>query len=151
MSNAPDSSETPPSFQLSNDPSSPDYVAPPPPAPDVLSLADLLSDQTILLSKEQTDKTLLETIGTQSVANLRPKLVEWVLKGRPSAFPILSLEIYPPSICSDGGVRNLPDYIQFCSGKSIVEHVALLQAKLPDIRVSFANFGGVTTIVVLTA
>jgi hypothetical protein len=131
------------------DPTHPDYVAPPPP-PDVLSLADLLTDQSIVVSKEQADKALLETIWTQTVSNFRPKLVEWVLKGRPSAFPILSLDIQPPSRCSDGEVRNLPDYIQFCSGKSIVEHVALLQAKLPDIQVSFANFSGITTIVVLT-
>jgi hypothetical protein len=122
-----------------------------PPPPDVLTMSDLLSDQTVVVAKEQADKLLLETIGTQSVGNLRPKLVEWVLKGRPDAFPILSLAIYPPACCSDGLVRDLTDYIPFCSGKTIREHVALLQAKLPDIYVSFANFGGVTTIVVLKA
>jgi hypothetical protein len=132
------------------DPTHPDYVSPPPP-PDVLTLSDLLSDQSVVVAKEQADKTLLETIGTQSVSNLRPKLVEWVLKGRPDAFPILSLDIHPPSVCSDGLPRSLPDYIEFCSGKTIVDHVALLQAKLPDIHVSFANIGGITTIVVLKA
>jgi hypothetical protein len=132
------------------DPTHPDYVAPPPP-PDVLTLSDLLSDQSVVVTKELADKTLLETIGTQSVGNLRPKLVEWVLKGYPAAFPILSLDIRPPSVCSDGLSRTLPDYIEFCSGKTINDHVALLQAKLPDILVSFANIGGITTIVVLKA
>jgi hypothetical protein len=132
------------------DPTHPDYVAPPPP-PDVLTLSDLLSDQSVVVAKELADKSLLETIGTQSVGNLRPKLVEWVLKGRPDAFPVLSLDIRPPSVCSDGLSRNLPDYIEFCSGKTINDHVALLQAKLPDILVSFANIGGITTIVVLKA
>jgi hypothetical protein len=132
------------------DPTHPDYVASPPP-PDVLTLSDLLSDQSVVVAKEQADKTLLETIGTQVIGNLRPKLVEWVLKGYPPAFPILSLDIHPPSVCSDGLPRNLPDYIEFCSGKTINDHVALLQAKLPDIQVSFANIGGITTIVVLKA
>lgn len=132
------------------DPTHPDYVGSPP-LPDVLTLSDLLSDQSVVVAKEQADKTLLETIGNQVVGNLRPKLVEWVLKGQPDAFPILSLEIHPPSVCSDGLPRNLPDYIEFCSGKTINDHVALLQAKLPDIHVSFANIGGVTTIVVLKA
>jgi len=132
------------------DPTHPDYVAPPPP-PDVLTLSDLLNDQSVLVAKEQTDKALLDTIGAQMVSNLRPCLVEWVLKGRPSAFPLLSLDIQPPPCCSDGVSRSLDEYIQFCSGKSIAEHVALLQAKLPDITVSFANIQGKVTVVVVTA
>jgi hypothetical protein len=132
------------------DPTHPDYVAPPPP-PDILTLSDLLNDQSVLVAKEQTDKTLLETIGAQTVSNLRPKFVEWVLKGRPSAFPLLSLDIQPPPCCSDGVTRDLADYITFCSGKSIAEHVALLQAKLPDITVSFANIQGKVAVVVVTA
>lgn len=132
------------------DPAHPDYVPPPLP-PDILTLADLMGEHTLVQSKEQADKTLLESIGSQAVGNLRPKLIEWVMKGYPDAFPILSLSILPPSRCSDGETRSLPDYIQFCSGKTITEHVALLQAKLPDITVSFANIGGVVTIVVLKA
>jgi hypothetical protein len=152
---------------MSNDPTTSDSVVLPPssnvvssdtpmeaqcpPAPDVLTMSDLLSDQSVVVAKEQADRALLETIGTQIVANLRPKLVEWLLKGRPDGYPILSLDIQPPSVCSDGLPRTLPDYIEFCSGKTIVEHVALLQEKLPDIYVSFANIGGITTIVVLKA
>jgi hypothetical protein len=149
MSNAPDSVDSP-SYGLSGMMMMMMESQGPPP-PDVLTMSDLLSDQTVVVAKEQADKLLLETIGTQSVGNLRPKLVEWVLKGRPDAFPILSLAITPPSVCSDGETRDLTDYIPFCSGKTIREHVALLQDKLPDIQVSFANFGGVTTIVVLKA
>lgn len=140
--------DTTPSTSNVMDPTHPDYVVPPPP-PDVLTLSDILNDQSILLAKEQADKTLLDTIGAQTVSNLRPKLVEWVLKGQPTTFPLLSLDIRTPSCCSDGVSRNLSDYIQFCSGKTIEEHVALLQAKLPDITVSFANISGITTVVVL--
>lgn len=121
------------------------------PSPDILTLADLLNDESIIRSKEQADKELLETIGQQGVLNLRPKLVEWVLKGRPSAFPIFCVNIQPPARCSDGEARELADYIQFCSGKTIEEHVGVLQAKLPDIQLSIANIGGVVTVVVLTA
>ena len=122
---------------------------PGPAPPDILTFAELLADQSLLLAKEQTDKSLIESIGTQNAQALKPRLVEWVMKGCPSAFPILSLDIRPPAQCSDGETRDLPEYIEFCSGKTISEHVALLQAKLPDIQVSFANICGVTTIVVL--
>jgi hypothetical protein len=150
MSNAPDSVDSPPP-PSSNAPWDTPIESQCPPPPDVLTMSDLLSDQSVVAAKEQADKTLLETIGIQSVANLRPKLVEWVLKGRPDGFPILSLDIRPPSVCSDGESRSLSDYIEFCSGKTIQEHVGLLQAKLPDIQVSFANFGGAVAVTVLKA
>ena len=122
-----------------------------PPPPDILTLSDLLNEQTVLQSKEQADKALLETIGTTPVSNLRSKFVEWVLKGRPSAFPIISLDIQPPDRCSDGQTRDLAEYISFCSGKTIGEHVSLLQAKLPDIQLSFANIQGKITVVTLSS
>lgn len=120
-----------------------------PEAPDVLTLADLLSDQTVVVTKEAEDRALLETIWSQSIQSLKPKLLEWVLKGRPDGFPIISLTVTPPLQCSDGVVRSLPDYIGFCSGKTIEQHVSLLQAKLPDIRLSFANIGGAVCITAL--
>lgn len=120
----------------------------PAPVPEILTFADLLSEQTVVQSKEDTDKGLLEAIGNQSIFSLKPTLVEWVMKGCPNVFPILSIQIDVPSRCSDGQVRNLPEYIQFCSGKSIDEHVSIIQAKLPDIAVSYANIGGSIAIVV---
>lgn len=126
----------------------PDIVAPPPP-PDVLTLSELLSDQTIVLTKEAEDKALLETIWSQHIQGLKPKLLEWVMKGQPDGFPLVTLSIVPPARCSDGEVRNLPDYVTFCSGKTMEEHVGLLQAKLPDIRLSFANVGGLVCVTAL--
>lgn len=124
---------------------------PGPPVPDILTLADLLADHDVVLAKEAADKALLDSIGGQSVQGLKPKLLEWMMKGKPDGFPILSLDVKPPAQCSDGVNRSLPDYIEFCSGKSIVEHVGLLQAKLPDITVSFANLGGMVCVTVLKA
>ena len=127
-------------------------LAPPvDPVPDVLTLADLLADHEFVLAKEAADAALLDSIGGQSVQGLKPKLLEWLMKGRPDGFPILSLDIKPPEQCSDGVTRSLPDYIEFCSGKSIQDHVGLLQAKLPDILVSFANIGGMVSVTVLKA
>ena len=122
-----------------------------PPPPDVLSFADLLHDQSIVQAKEQADKQLLESIGTTPVANLRPKFVEWVLKGCPYGFPLISLDIQPPARCSDGEVRNLAEYIEFCSGKTIDQHVDILQAKLPDITISVSNIQGKITVVAIRA
>lgn len=120
----------------------------PEPLPEILTLNDLLADTQIVLAKEQSDKAILDTIANQSVHSLRPKLVEWVLRGCPNVHPLLSLDIRPPEKCSDGERRDLTEYIIFCSGKSIHEHVGSLQAKLPDIKVEFALINGCITIVV---
>lgn len=118
--------------------------------PDILTMAEILADQSILVAKEQSDKLLLDSIGSQSAQGLKPRFVEWITRGCPSGFALLSLDIKPPERCSDGVTRDLASYIEFCSGKTIAAHVELLQVKLPDITLSYANIGGMTTIVVVT-
>ena len=121
------------------------------PPPETLTLQDLMNETPILIQKELNDKALIETIGSQSIQSLKPQLVEWVLKGCPAAYVILSLDVQPPNTCSDGVARTLQEYVAFCSGKTIQEHVAMLQVKLPDIFVSFANISGQISVIVSKA
>lgn len=113
-----------------------------PQVPDILTMAEILGEHTLLLAKELADGDAIRSFGTTSVVGLKPVFVEWVSLGCPDNFPLLKVEIKPPPVCSDGVVRSLPDYIEFCSGHSLAHHIGLLQAKLPDIRVAFANLGG---------
>ena len=115
---------------------------------DFLSIDDILSEHSILIAKEAQDKAIIDQIGSQHVSALKPNLVEWVGRGKPNAYPIMMLNIQPPAKCSDGVSRDLAEYISFCSGKSIEEHVALLQAKLSGMTISFANINGQIAIVV---
>ena len=123
----------------------------PPPPPDILTFADIETDHVVLLAKETADGTALRTIGTMSVLGMKPVFVDWYAKGCPNAFPVYSAKITPPPVCSDGIVRSLADYIVFCSGSTIQEHIALFQAKLPDIQVSYANLRGDVSVVVSKA
>jgi hypothetical protein len=118
------------------------------PLPDILSIDDLIDESAQLLAKEARDGDALRTIGLQSTVSLKPKLVEWVVKGKPNVYPIVSVHVEPPPQCSDGVSRNLPEYIEFCSGKSIVDHMALLQAKLVGMVLSFTRVGQNVVIVV---
>ncbi len=121
----------------------------PPPAP--ISLADILNDIQVIQQKEAADKAALDSIGNSTAESLRPKLIAWALAGFPNAYTLLEVSVTPPAQCSDGVTRNLTDYITFCSGKTIQEHVALLQTKLADMTVSFANVGYAIAIVVSKA
>ena len=123
----------------------------PAPAPAPISLADIVNAVEVLRQKEAADKAALDSIGNASFESLRSKLVAWASQGFPNAYPLMEVAVTPPEQCSDGVVRTLTDYIVFCSGKTISEHVALLQAKLTDMTVSFANMGPAIAIVVSKA
>lgn len=146
------STETPPptSPPESMEPAGPLPPEPTPPAP--LSIADILASSELLEQKETADKATLDSIGMLTLDELRSRLVVWGRIGFPNAHGIHSVTITPPSVCSDGTTRSLDDYILFCSGKTLTEHVAVLQAKVAsDIQVGFANLGGSIAIVVTKA
>jgi hypothetical protein len=112
-----------------------------------------MSATEVLQQKEVADKATLESIGSMSLDTLRTNLVRWTMLGFPNAWPILLVTVTPPSVCSDGTTRSLEEYISFCSGKTLTEHVAALQAKVSsaDIRIGFANLGGAIAVVVTKA
>jgi hypothetical protein len=122
----------------------------PPPLPTI-TIADILNEQQLVLQKEANDKSALEAIGTMTCDSLRSTLIHWASIGFPNAYTLMQVSITPPAVCSDGASRGLADYITFCSGKTINEHVNILQQKLPDMAVSFANMGSHIAIVVSRA
>lgn len=112
------------------------------PPPDILTMADILGERALVLAKEEGDGASIRLIGTTPVLTFKPMVLDWASKGFPDNYALLTVEVNPPPVCSDGVVRSLPDYIDFCSGTTLPTVVGQLQAKLPDIRVSFANVGG---------
>lgn len=118
----------------------------PPPTP--ITVDDLLNSIELVSKKEAEDKLTIENIGTISSDSLKTKLISWAVAVFPNVHEIYRVSIVPPTQCSDGVARSLSDYITFCSGKSISEHVAVLQEKVSNIIVSFANMGSHIAIVV---
>ena len=112
------------------------------PPPDILTMADILGEQSVLIAKEQADGDAIRSFGTASVLGLKPVFVEWASKGFPDNYPLLTVQVTPPPLCSDGVVRSLPDYIVYCAGTPLSHYLGLLQAKLPDLRVAYAHLGG---------
>jgi hypothetical protein len=116
--------------------------------PPKITIADILAAQEVLLQTEATHKTLLDGIWQIDTVGLRSKLVTWGTLGFPNAYVVYEIPINPPSVCSDGVTRDLASYITFCSGKTIHQHVALLQDLLDDILVSFSYTGSSIHVVV---
>ena len=112
-----------------------------PPVPTILRLDDILSHTTVLLQKEAADAAALAAIGNPDINELRTRLVAWAVTGFAGSVRACEVSIVPPPQCSDGISRDLADYIQFVSGKTIYEHLGLLGEKLPDFRVAFVYMG----------
>ena len=119
---------------------------PPPPAP--ITIDDLLNSVEVVTQKETQDKAALESIGNMSHDELKTKLLSWATAGFPNVYEVHRVSITPPAICSDGVTRGLADYIVYCSGKTITEHVNLLSSKVTGMVISFANMGTCIAIVV---
>ncbi len=119
------------------------------PAPlPTISIQDILGSVEVSQNREAEDKAKLEAIGVISFETLRSSLLQWATKGFPNAYTIYEVPMVAPALCSDGVARSLPDYIVFCSGKTINEHVDVLQQRLIDITVSYAYTGSTILIVV---
>jgi hypothetical protein len=135
-----------------NEPTGPtgssNLLYPTPPKPDILTIDDILNDKAIRQAKEEADKQLILSIGTQSPQAFKPNLIQWATAGFPNAYTIYQVNIQPPDVCLDGVSRSLPDYITYVSGNPINYHVDLLAAKFQGIIVSFANISGIVSIVV---
>jgi hypothetical protein len=110
--------------------------------PDIVSLDDIMSYQSVLLQRENDTKILLtNSILNVSAFSLKPVLLQWATAGFPSSFVLIEVEINPPPVCSDGVSRSVSDYINFCLGDASHELYSALTPKLPGCLISYAIVG----------
>lgn len=110
--------------------------------PDIVSLEDIMSYQSVLLQRENDTKILLtNSMLNVSASSLKPVLLQWATAGFPSSFVLLELEINPPSVCSDGVSRSVSEYINFCLGDASQQLYSSLTPKLPGCLISYAITG----------
>jgi hypothetical protein len=109
-----------------------------PPAPPVIRLDDILGDKDLYAQQETQDRDKFVAVLNPNLGDIRAKLVSWATRGFQPPCDLIVVDIMAPNICSDGVQRSFFDYIQFVSGKTVNEHVATLQAILPDFVVAYS-------------
>ncbi len=132
-----------------------------PPAPEeqvpqgpsyLISIDELLGEQIIIEQRETRDRAELAKIANPpDVTQLRNTLLQWAKQGFPYAFPLFSVTLNPPLVCSDGVTRTLYPYIEYLMGESIVDLMAELEAKLQGIKLLNSYSGTIITIHVFKA
>lgn len=120
------------------------------PIQPVIRLSEILTEQTVLLEKEANDTQTLAGLVTPNLSDIRAKLVAWAARKFAPPCDLIVVTINPPSACSDGVSRNLFEYIQFLTGKTLQEHMDALQLILPDFYVTYLQEGTILKVGVVT-
>lgn len=117
----------------------------PAPAPEtfeVIRLNDILATSDIVRKKEADDAQLFAQLATPNMGDLRNRVIAWGVGGFNGTCLLMEFRVTPPPLCSDGVARTLWDYIQFVSGKTIADHMAILNQRVPDFRVVYLHTNG---------
>jgi len=124
--------------------------SPPVQVPDIIDLNNLINEQQVLVQRESDLKIFFnDTLISVPVSIFKPKLIEWATLRFPIMFPIWSVNVAVPDVCSDGVTRGLVPYIEHCIGMKLDELMTVLQAKFIDINVNYTYQNSRFSVVVL--
>jgi hypothetical protein len=101
-----------------------------PPVQYLFDIDALVTDHDRLLQKEAEDRAIANTVENPDPIAFKTKLVEWASKGFPDSYPVFSVTITPPTVCSDGVTRDVSQYFEFLTGVSAFAKADTLTAKL---------------------
>ena len=111
-----------------------------PPA-HIITLDELLASHEAILFKETTDKANISHFVNINSESIRASMFGWASQGFPDIYPIMNLQITPPPACSDGVVRTLYEYVEYCMGITMAQMVTNIQLRVKDIEISYSFSG----------
>ena len=125
-------------------PTGPEEPAPAPapaPAPVIATMDELMASHSVLVAKEAADRATLSPLLNPTRESYRPQLFAWASAGFPGIYVVQSFTFTPPSVCSDGVVRDAVGYTWYLLGVEIGGVLATIQSMLTGIVVSYSFQG----------
>ena len=107
----------------------------------IASMDELIASVGATRRKEEDDRLALQQFISIDRVKLREKLFEWAGLGFPNIFCALSVSISTPAPCSDGVTRNMYQYIEWVTNKTIPDMITNIQSQMDKIEVSY-SIGG---------
>jgi hypothetical protein len=95
----------------------------------IISLTDLINSRAAMEYKEGIDKQSLTSFINPVSESLMPKLFEWAKNGFPTTLLLQKIDIDVPQVCSDGIVRDMPQYFEYLIGMTLLELDAYFATK----------------------
>jgi len=102
--------------------------------PDIITMEELMNAVEVVRQKEDRDRASTNSFLGQTTSSLREPLLRWAGVGFPDAYMLTSVELTPPSKCSDGVVRNMVDYVLYLTGKTIQDWFVEINTKVSGLR-----------------
>jgi len=109
--------------------------------PVITTMDELILSHGAILAQEANDKTTISTLLTQSRGTLRDPLFKWAAAGFTANYIIQEFTLIPPAICSDGILRSIPDYFQYCLGITLGNLLPKIQALVDGMTFSYSFAG----------
>ena len=123
-------------------PTGPEETPPAPaPAPVIATMDELMASHAVLVAKEAADRATLSPLVNPTRESYRPQLFAWASAGFPGIYVVQSFTFTPPSVCSDGVVRDAVGYTWYLLGVEIGGVLATIQSMLTGIVVSYSFQG----------
>ena len=125
-------------------PTGPEETPPAPapaPAPVIATMDELMASHAVLVAKEAADRATLSPLVNPTRESYRPQLFAWASAGFPGIYVVQSFTFTPPSVCSDGVVRDVIGYTWYLLGVEIGGVLATIQSMLTGIVVSYSFQG----------
>lgn len=116
-------------------------IVPVAPAPVIATMDELMASHAVLVAKEAADRATLAPLVNPTRESYRPQLFAWASAGFPGIYVVQSFTFTPPSVCSDGVVRDVVGYTWYLLGVEIGGVLATIQSMLTGIVVSYSFQG----------
>ena len=118
----------------------------PPTPPSIATMDELMGSHAAVLAQEANDRVSLASLLNPTREGYRPQLFSWAAAGFPGIYVVQSYSFTPPSVCSDGVVRDVVAYAWYLLGADIGEVIVKIQSLLTGITVSYSFEGNVLRI-----
>ena len=118
---------------------------------NIATLDELMASHAVVVVQEAADRIALACLSAPTRDGYRTQLFQWAAAGFPDLYIVHSIPITPPSICSDGVVREIGKYAEFCMCKDLGNVVASLATLMPGIQPSWSVNGNTLRIHVTKA
>jgi hypothetical protein len=116
-------------------------VVEPTPPPVIATMDELMASHAVIVAKEAADRATLSPLLNPTRESYRPQLFAWASAGFPGIYVVQSFSFTPPSVCSDGVVRDAVGYTWYLLGVEIGDVLATIQSMLTGIVVSYSFQG----------
>jgi len=113
----------------------------PPPPPVIATMDELMASHAVVVAKEAADRATLNPLLNPTREAYRPQLFAWAAAGFPGIYVVQSFTLTPPSICSDGVVRDVVGYTWYLLGVDIGDVLANIKSMLTGIIASYSFAG----------